>query len=239
LIAARRERWAKAEADRGLTGEPAERRDRAKAEGDTLRERAAGAEGAARARREALADLSARLDRAEAVLALPWWKRLFRMTAPQVVTLGARLEWLEVRCKRCERVGGTGLATLLAEHGAVPSPRERNAALDTMVHAAAALHGPSAAGRSLKREAATIAVAPRRSAGAPVPRPTPVKSAGTNRQLAAGAPRPSLCRQRRCAANAFSCPHQALDRRHRFQSVNNSRAHGRRTTTSSVSWLLG
>jgi hypothetical protein len=59
-------------------------RDKAREEIETLRrelqkagERAAGAEGEAGALREALADLSARLDRAEAVLALPWWKRLF------------------------------------------------------------------------------------------------------------------------------------------------------------------
>jgi hypothetical protein len=59
-------------------------RDKAREEAETLRhelrkagERAAGAEGEARALREALADLSARLDRAEAVLAQPWWKRLF------------------------------------------------------------------------------------------------------------------------------------------------------------------
>ncbi len=38
--------------------------------------RAAGAEGEARALRDALADLASRLDRAEARLALPWWRRL-------------------------------------------------------------------------------------------------------------------------------------------------------------------
>lgn len=41
--------------------------------------RAAGAEGEARALRDALADLAGRLDRAEAELRRPWWRRLFGM----------------------------------------------------------------------------------------------------------------------------------------------------------------
>jgi hypothetical protein len=41
------------------------------------RDRAAHAEGEVLPLREALADLSARLDRAEALLALPWWRRMF------------------------------------------------------------------------------------------------------------------------------------------------------------------
>lgn len=40
-----------------------------------MTERAARAEGEAAALRDALADLAGRLDRAEARLALPWWRR--------------------------------------------------------------------------------------------------------------------------------------------------------------------
>jgi hypothetical protein len=42
-----------------------------------MTERAARAEGEALALRDALADLAARLNRAEERLALPWWRRLF------------------------------------------------------------------------------------------------------------------------------------------------------------------
>lgn len=41
----------------------------------TMTARAAGAEGEARALRDALADLAGRLDRAEAELRRPWWRR--------------------------------------------------------------------------------------------------------------------------------------------------------------------
>lgn len=42
----------------------------------TMTKRAGEAEGEARALRDALADLAARLNRAEERLALPWWRRL-------------------------------------------------------------------------------------------------------------------------------------------------------------------
>jgi hypothetical protein len=52
-------------------------RDRIVEQRAQARERAAKAEGEASTLRDALFDLSARLDRAEARLAMPWWKRLF------------------------------------------------------------------------------------------------------------------------------------------------------------------
>ena len=56
------------------------------------------------------------------------------MSATGAVTLGelaGRDDWLEVRCRRCERHGRLRLARLIADHGAVtglPDPAVRLAA---------------------------------------------------------------------------------------------------------------